>query len=86
LQEAVALAIQHTDHIHARVGYTEGPQVPDPRDPLWTEALQHHLKIWDEVIRIKKENDTPYFTITPEFGAPPYTVLLAGTLQAIASQ
>ncbi|MES2376080.1 MAG: sugar phosphate isomerase/epimerase [Bacteroidota bacterium] len=85
-RSAVIRAILHTDHIHARVGYPEGPQVPDPREPLWDEALQHHLKWWDEVVSTKRDQGSSYFTITPEFGAPPYTVLLPGTNKAIANQ
>ena len=85
-QEAVELAIKHTDHIHARVGYPEGPQVPDPRDPLWHEALQQHLTWWDTIVELKKQADRPMLTITPEFGAPPYTVLLPGSHSPIACQ
>ncbi len=29
-QEALALACIHAIHIHARIGYEEGPQVNDP--------------------------------------------------------
>ncbi|MGY4539979.1 sugar phosphate isomerase/epimerase [Mucilaginibacter sp. UYNi724] len=84
--EAVDLAIKHTDHLHARIGHTEGPQVPDPRDPLWAVALQHHLGWWDRVIKLKRQQGASDFTITPEFGAPPYTTLLPGSHQPIASQ
>ncbi|HMI04477.1 MAG TPA: hypothetical protein VK541_18450, partial [Pedobacter sp.] len=45
-QEAMDLAISRTAHIHARVGYPEGPQVPDPRSPEWQEAVQIHLSWW----------------------------------------
>ena len=74
--EAITLAIQHTDHIHARVGHTEGPQVPDPRDPLWAEAMQFHLECWDRVVAMKRKEGIVEFTITSEFGAAPYTTLL----------
>jgi sugar phosphate isomerase/epimerase len=84
--ETILLALQHTNHIHARVGYPEGPQVPDPRDKLWANALQYHLQWWDEIIRIKRYSNTEYFTITPEFGPSPYTVLLPDTHAEIASQ
>jgi sugar phosphate isomerase/epimerase len=84
--EAMALAIARTDHIHARVGHPEGPQVPDPRDPLWADALRHHLEWWDAVVRRKKAQGTEVMTITPEFGAPPYTILLPGSHVPIASQ
>jgi sugar phosphate isomerase/epimerase len=31
----IELAITRADYIHARVGYAEGPQIPDPRAPDW---------------------------------------------------
>lgn len=33
--ENVALAITRTDHIHARIGFSEGHQIPDPRVLEW---------------------------------------------------
>lgn len=71
-QEAVDLAIACTEHLHARVGYTQGPQVPDPRLPEWQEALNHHLAWWDKVIASKKAGGAAEFTISPEFGSFPY--------------
>lgn len=83
---AVQLAIERTHHVHARVGYTQGPQVPDPQDPLWTDALQRHLHWWQQIANAKKKRGDTHMTITPEFGAPPYTVLLPHTHQPISSQ
>jgi sugar phosphate isomerase/epimerase len=84
-QEAVNIAIQRTGHIHARVGYPEGPQVPDPRVPEWKDALGHHLKWWDKVAKRKKQEDT-IMTITPEFGPYPYMIHLPGINTPIANQ
>jgi hypothetical protein len=67
--EAMKLAVMSTEHIHARVGYTEAPQVPDPSDPEWQFALEHHLKWWDQVAARKQGK---VMTITPEFGPYPY--------------
>jgi sugar phosphate isomerase/epimerase len=33
----VALLAPRVLHVHARVGFEEGPQVPDPRGPEWTK-------------------------------------------------
>ena len=41
--ENLELAIAHADYIHARVGYAEGPQIPDPRAPEWQHAVERHL-------------------------------------------
>jgi hypothetical protein len=82
---AMELAIDRTDHIHARAGYPEGPQVSDPRAPEWKEALERHLAWWDQVVAHKRTvRET--ITITPEFGPFPYMVHLPGTGEPIADQ
>jgi len=73
-QDTVHKAILHTRHIHARVGHTEGPQVWDPANAEYAEALQQHLQIWDQCVALAKQNHRQYFSITPEFGPPPYMV------------
>lgn len=86
-QEALALAISRTEHLHARVGYPEGPQIPDPRDPDWQEAVATHLGWWDKVVeRKRKEGNSAGLTITPEFGPFPYMVPLPFTGQPISDQ
>ncbi len=44
---AVELAIQHADHLHARIGFQEGAQVIDPRISANKELLDAHLSVWD---------------------------------------
>lgn len=85
-QEAMDLAIARTEHIHARVGYPEGPQVPDPAAPEWNEALQHHLLWWDKVIERKAAERDALVTITPEFGPYPYMVHLPYSQDPISDQ
>jgi len=84
--EAMELAIQRTEHIHARVGYPEGPQVADPAAPEWNEALQHHLAWWDRIIERKRFETNALVTITPEFGPYPYMVHLPYSQKPIADQ
>ena len=72
-QTTMQLAVERTEHVHARVGYPEGPQVPDPRIEAWQFALNKHLAWWDKVIT-KKRNQNTAITITPEFGPYPYMV------------
>lgn len=81
---AMQLAIERTDHIHARVGYPEGPQVPDPRAAEWQEALSKHLNWWDQVVQLKQGVDT--LTISPEFGPFPYMLHIPSTGRPIADQ
>ncbi len=85
-QDAVDLALRRTDHIHSRVGYPQGAQIPDPRAPEWQEALEIHASWWDRVVELKKNNGANEFTITTEFGPPPYLVLMPFTRQPLASQ
>ncbi len=86
-KEAVDLAIARTEHIHARVGYPEGPQVSDPRAPEWQEALCHHLAWWDKIVKKKlTESTNSEMTITPEFGPYPYMVHLPYTSKPISNQ
>lgn len=84
--DAVNLAISRTDHIHSRVGYQEGPQIPDPRAPEWQNAIEIHACWWDKVIAGKQKEGAEEFTITTEFGAPPYLLLMPFTRQPITSQ
>ena len=84
-EETVKLALERTGHLHARVGYSEGPQVPDPRITEWQPALQAHLKWWDK-IAVRKKHENEILTITPEFGPFPYMVPLPGTNEPIANQ
>ncbi|WP_207424760.1 sugar phosphate isomerase/epimerase [Desertivirga brevis] len=85
-QAALELAIARTEHIHARVGYPEGPQVPDPAAPEWNEALQHHLKWWDKIVERKQSENADLITITPEFGPYPYMVHLPYSQKPISDQ
>jgi sugar phosphate isomerase/epimerase len=66
------LAIARADYIHARVGYAEGPQIPDPRAPEWSHAVTRHLAMWQEIIDQHKGNGRDALYITPEFGPPGY--------------
>ena len=70
--QAVSLALSRTDHIHSRIGFAEGPQIPDPRVDMWKETLDQHLCWWDQVIKRARDEGREFFTITPEFGPFPY--------------
>lgn len=83
--EAVSLALQRTDHIHARVGHPEGPQVSDPRAPEWEAVVRAHLEWWDAIVAAHREQGKP-LTITTEFGPPDYLQTLPYTRQPVASQ
>jgi hypothetical protein len=69
---AVQKAIARTAHIHARVGFEQGPQVFDPADTASVDALNFHLQCWDKIIDRYKQDKRGLLTITTEFGPSPY--------------
>lgn len=81
--ERVERALQHAHHLHARVGHTQASQVPDPRAPEWTGALDAHLAWWDRFVELGRERGEKRITICPEFGPYPYMVQQPHTRQDI---
>jgi sugar phosphate isomerase/epimerase len=73
-------------HIHARVGYNEGPQVPDPSDPLFAEELAAHERWWMLVWESQHRRGFETTTMTPEFGPPPYMQTEPFTGNPVADQ
>ncbi|MBC7628251.1 MAG: sugar phosphate isomerase/epimerase [Ferruginibacter sp.] len=84
-QETVNLAIKRTDHIHARIGHAEGPQVTDPRAPEWDDAVKAHFAWWDAVVAIKQQKGE-VLTVLTEFGPPDYMPTIPYTRQPLADQ
>lgn len=84
--DAVNLALSRTQHIHARVGFAEGPQIPDPQAPEWQTVVNRHLEWWDTAIDHCRQQQQEFFTITPEFGPPPYMTCQPYTQAPIANQ
>ena len=85
-EEALMLAADRTDHIHARIGFNEGPQVNDPSAPEWNDFLELHLKWWDRVIDNHVRLGDREFTITTEFGPAPYMPLLPFSRKPVSEQ
>lgn len=84
--ETMELAVSKAVHIHARVGYQQGPQVVDPRAPEYKEAFEAHLSWWDAIISYRKSLGQQRFTITTEFGPVPYMPAHPYTKAPLASQ
>ena len=84
-QETVELALSRTDHIHARIGHPEGPQVNDPRAPEWEPVVKQHCEWWDKIVERKKKNGE-VVTILTEFGPPDYMPTLPYTKQPLGDQ
>jgi sugar phosphate isomerase/epimerase len=71
-RDNIELALTRADYIHARVGYAEGPQIPDPRAPEWKYAVDTHLRLWQQIIDQHRRDGKEDLYITPEFGPPAY--------------
>ena len=84
-QETLDLTLDRVDHIHARIGHQEGPQVNDPRAPEWKDAVQAHFAWWDKVVERKKK-EGKLMTFLTEFGPVDYMPALPYTRQPLANQ
>ncbi len=82
--ENVERAIARSSYIHARVGYAEGPQVPDPRAPEWKGAVDDHVRLWQRIIDERAAEGATTLYITPEFGPPAYMHTIPFTNQPVA--
>lgn len=83
-EDILALAATHAHHIQPRVGYSQGPQVPDPRAPEYTDALAAHERWWALVWNSMVERGFTRFTMTPEFGPDGYLQCAPFTREPVA--
>jgi sugar phosphate isomerase/epimerase len=83
--ETMERTLPRVDHIHARIGHPEGPQVNDPRAPEWEAAMQAHFAWWDQIVEAKKKSGSR-ITILTEFGPPDYMPTLPYTREPLADQ
>ena len=84
-EEFLKKIIRRSNHIHARVGFEQGPQINDPSAPEWENVIERHLDIWEAVIQ-KIWNQNKSATITTEFGPPGYMPTLPFTQKPISDQ
>ena len=73
-------------HIHARVGFEQSPQVNHPFAPEWKQHLERYTSWWKEIIQIQSQQGNTQFTITPEFGPFPYMPQAPFTQSPLANQ
>ena len=83
--ETLAMTLERVEHIHARIGHPEGPQVNDPRAPEWDAAVKAHFAWWDKVVARKKK-EGGRITFLTEFGPPDYMPTAPYTRQPLADQ
>lgn len=82
--DILALCAERAQHIHARVGYEQGPQVPHPAAPEHREALAAHERWWSQIWRSQLARGMPISAMTPEFGPDGYLHLLPFTGAPVA--
>jgi hypothetical protein len=82
--EMMDLACRRSIHIHGRVGYEEGPQVPHPAAPEYKYQVEKHEAWWDAIIRAQMDRGETLITFTPEFGPAPYMPALPFTGQPVS--
>lgn len=78
-EDNVQSAIDRSDHIHARIGFEQGPQVNDPSAPEWAGHARTYLGLWRRIAAQHAARGSEVLTITPEFGPPPYMPTLPFT-------
>jgi hypothetical protein len=83
--EVLALCADRASHVHARVGYDQGPQVPHPAAPEYREALNAHERWWDAVWTANERDEQAITTMTPEFGPDGYLQAAPFTREPVAS-
>ncbi|HEX5363856.1 MAG TPA: sugar phosphate isomerase/epimerase, partial [Gallionella sp.] len=82
--DAVQAVAKHAHHIHARVGYDQGPQVPHPAAPEYAGALASHQRCWEAIWDAQRAAGFSVATMTPEFGPDGYLHTLPFTQQPVA--
>jgi sugar phosphate isomerase/epimerase len=75
---------KHAHHIHARVGYDQGPQVPHPGAPEYEPALRSHQSWWELIWNQQLNRGQSVTTLTPEFGPDGYLQQLPFTQEPVA--
>lgn len=86
-QEAImAKIIPHVAHIHARIGYEQGPQVNNPFAPEWSGHLNIFINWWKMILEDKQSKKQHNITVTPESGPVPYMPTAPFTKRPLADQ
>lgn len=71
-------------HLHSRVGYEQGPQVPDPAAPEYAAHLAISEGWWEQIWKSQQARGVRESTLTPEFGPPGYLHTLPYTNVPVA--
>src|ERR1035437_2810834 len=83
-RETVQAVIDHAWHIHARVGFSQGPQVPDPSAPEWAPQLGIYVDWWQRIVDARRAQGAEFLTVAPEFGPEPYMPMVPHLRRPVA--
>ncbi|MCY1275759.1 hypothetical protein D9M68_257170 [compost metagenome] len=75
---------EQVHHVHGRVGYPQGPQVPHPAAPEYADCLAFHQRFWAAVWASQRRRGYAQSSLTPEFGPDGYLHTLPFTDQPVA--
>jgi len=70
--EVMSALCQRVVHVDLRVGYENGPQVPDPWHARWRGHRVAFEAWWDQIWRAAEDRGDPWVSVTPEYGPPTY--------------
>lgn len=70
--ETILEVAEKAHHVHSRVGYDQGPQVPHPAAPEYAEALASHERCWEAIWESQVRRGYQTSSMTPEFGPDGY--------------
>jgi sugar phosphate isomerase/epimerase len=82
--EILEFLASRAHHIHARVGYDQGPQVPHPAAPEFAGELAAHQRWWETIWASQHARGYGESTLTPEFGPDGYLHRLPFTRAPVA--
>jgi sugar phosphate isomerase/epimerase len=88
----LAIVFERVIHIHCRVGYEEGPQVPDPEAPEYAGQRAAFEGWWKKMGESMAKRGMAVGTVTPEYGPPnylhtlPHTNVPVGNLDTICKR
>ena len=83
-ESTISLAAERTVYVHTRIGYSQGPQVSDPRMEQANAERIAFESWWRTIYDAMRRRGLPAFLFCPEFGPPPYMPVLPFTGMPVA--
>ncbi|MEM7027736.1 MAG: sugar phosphate isomerase/epimerase [Pseudomonadota bacterium] len=83
-EEGLQAVIERAHHIQCRVGYDQGPQVPQPAAPEYERFVSAHQGWWEKIWLSQKERGFETITMTPEYGSDDYLHLTPYSKEPVA--